>query len=246
MISWPIYVLTLPDAERRRALLIRSLFSMKLEHEIVFGIDGRQGLPNQWESEVDRSAASKTMGRYLSEGELACALSHREIYRKILLREQPGAIIFEDDAIIDTQFSTFVEEEHYLKAPLIMLDHSHARVSRPSATLMPGVVMRQLALPSCLTTAYSISATAAAALLKAASPVRAPADWPGDIVALGAVALEPRIVKHPDPTSGDSNLEADRKAIPQQQGKILRATNRWTDREHWRRWLIKRRSNRIS
>lgn len=244
--QWPIYVLSLPGSDARRALLIETLTKMRLDYEIVFGIDGREGLPSQWYEHVDRTTASRAQGRDLTDGELACALSHREIYRKIVSERLLGAVILEDDAVIGSRFVEFFTQQKYCKAPLMMLDHSHARVSGHASELMPGILMRRLALPSCLTTAYSISTDAALNLLNAASPVITPADWPGDIVALGAVVLDPRIADHPDPLSGNSNLEADRKAKPQHKGSLLRAFSRWTNTAHWRRWLIKRRSTRIS
>jgi glycosyl transferase family 25 len=219
---------------------------MRLNHEVVFGVDGRKGLPGRWQADVDRAAASRTQGRSLTDGELGCALSHREIYRRITTQKLPGAIVLEDDAVIGAQFTTFLERRLYLRAPLMMLDHSHARVADAGVELMTGVQMCRLTLPSCLTTAYSISAEAALVLLDAASPIRAPADWPGDIVALGAVALHPRIVSHPNPTSGKSHLHAERDAMPQNHGSFRRALYRWTSTAHWQRWLTKRRSTRIS
>lgn len=246
MTSWPIFVLSLPGEEARRAPLLQALADMGMSYEVFPGIDGRKGLPDRWQSDIDRTSASHEFGRDLTDGEFACALSHREIYRQIVTRGLPGAIVLEDDAIVGTQFVHFVEQSLYQSAALMMLDHSHARVAGPAFDLMPGIKMRRLTLPSCLTTAYSISTDAAQKLLEAASPVRCPADWPGDIVTLGAVALTPRIAEHPDPLNGSSHLHAGRSKMPRHSGNIQRAIQRWTSPAHWRRWLTKRRSTRIS
>ena len=246
MKSWPVFVLSLPGEEVRRAPLLQALAGMGVSYEVFPGIDGRTGLPDRWHGEIDRISASREIGRDLTDGEFACALSHREIYRQIGIRALPGAVVLEDDAIVGTQFAFFIEHKLYERAALMMLDHSHARVAGSASELMPGVGMRRLTLPSCLTTAYSISADAAQTLLKAASPVRSPADWPGDIVALGAVAMAPRIVDHPDPMTGGSHLNAVRSQMPRHRGSLERARQRWTSGAHWRRWCIKRRSTRIS
>lgn len=243
---WPIFILSLPGEEVRRAPLLQSLANMGISYELINGIDGRKGIPDRWNSEIDRASANHNFGRDLTDGEFACALSHREIYRQIGTRGLPGAVVLEDDAIVGTQFAAFVKQKLYQSAALMMLDHSHARVAGPSFDLMPGVEMRHLTLPSCLTTAYSISTDAAQTLLKAASPVCCPADWPGDIVSLGAVALSPRIVDHPDQLTGSSHLNAARSKMPMNSGSLQRTIQRLTSRAHWQRWLTKRRSTRIS
>ncbi|TGD41404.1 glycosyltransferase family 25 protein [Pseudotabrizicola sediminis] len=246
MKNWPIFILSLPGEEVRRAPLLQALADMGMSYEVISGIDGRKGIPDCWSSEIDRASASRNFGRDLTDGEFACALSHREIYRQIATRGLPGAIVLEDDAIVGPQFAAFVKQKLYKSATLVMLDHSHARVAGPSFDLMPGVRMQYLTLPSCLTTAYSISTDAAQTLLKAASPVYCPADWPGDIVSLRAVALSPRIVDHPDPLTGSSHLNAARSKMPMNTGSLQRTIRRLTSLSHWQRWLTKRRSTRIS
>lgn len=246
MQHWPIIVLSLPGEEARRAPLLQALTEMNLHHEVFLGVDGRDGLSDRWLTDIDRCWAYRNHERDLTDGEFACALSHREIYRLIGTRCLSGAIVLEDDAIVGRKFLTFVQQKHFLEAPLMMLDHSHARVIGPEKNLLHGLAYRKLSLPSCLTTAYSISANAACALLKHSAPIRNQADWPGDIVALGAVALNPRIVDHPDPVTGTSHLRAGREQMARRGGNIERTLRRFTSTAHWKRWLIKRRSTRIS
>ena len=112
--------------------------------------------------------------------------------------------------------------------------------------VMPGIVARRLSLTSCLTTAYSISANAAAALLDAGSPITNTADWPGDIVIQGAWELDPRIVDHQDPSIGVSHIRVERDKAPQRRGSLSRAVRRWSSLRYWHVWMIKRRSVRIS
>ncbi|WP_371056069.1 glycosyltransferase family 25 protein [Rhodosalinus sp. K401] len=243
---WPIVVLSLPGEEVRRRGLLTALARFALDYEVFIGVDGRNGLPACWERDIDRSAARFNIGRDLTDGEFACALSHREIYRKIERKGWQGAVVLEDDAIIDRRFADFVRGELFRRADLIMLDHSRAYVRGKGLDIMKGVTMRRLALPSYLTTGYSISAAGARSLLASSRPVSATADWPGDIVSLGAMALEPRIVDHPDKFTGTSHLRDARVKIVSDHGGKRGSAKRRRATTYWKRWLIKRLSSKIS
>lgn len=246
MSHWPIFVISLADAGARRASLLRSLDALGLEWELFEAVDGRRGLGPVWESLIDREGAAQAMGRPLTNGEFGCALSHRGICEIILQRGLAGVIVLEDDAIIGPDFERFVREELYHTAPLVMLDHSHARVSRFKRTTLPVGELRYLTLPSCLTTGYSVNASAAAELLKAATPVRMAADWPGDIVALGAAVITPQIVNHPPADTATSHLEGERNKFRPEGSSLQRFVKRWSNLSYWQRWLTKRLSIRVS
>lgn len=240
--DWPIFVLTLDGDDARRAGLTTMLEKLGLPYRLHFGVDGRQGLPSDVEGMVDRDGAFVKNGRELSDGEFACALSHRSIYQEVVKQKAPGAIVLEDDAIVDERLVEFIEMEGYEAANLVMLDHSHARVRGPGISLGGGSVGRVLSLASCLTTAYSISSEGCIALIAATSPLVDLADWPGDICQLGALALHPQIVTHPDASTGVSHLRDDRTKL----SKPHSPPRRFLELAFWRRWIIKRLSSRIS
>lgn len=246
MSHWPIFVISLADAGARRASLVAALDALGLEWELFEAVDGRRGLGPVWESIIDREGAKKAMGRPMTSGEFGCALSHRAIYEIIQKRGLEGAIVLEDDAIIGPDFERFVREEQYHTASLVMLDHSHARVSRFRRATLPVGELRYLTLPSCLTTGYSVTASAAAELLKAATPVRMTADWPGDIVSLGAAVIIPQIVNHPPADIATSHLEAERNQLQPEGSSLRRFAKRWSNLGYWQRWLTKRLSTRVS
>ncbi|MFY0624643.1 MAG: glycosyltransferase family 25 protein [Pelagimonas sp.] len=124
----------------------------------------------------------------MSDAEFACALSHQRIYRSIIANKWQGAIVLEDDAILDeSRFCNFLQQNSYQHSSLIMLDHSHARVPGEKIRLTKNIALLKLSLPSCLTTGYSISAKAAQHLIEAGTPLSDVADWPGDILELEAV-----------------------------------------------------------
>lgn len=241
---WPILVLTLEGDERRRAPLLDWLARQGLEYRLFFGVDGRRGLPDRWAAETDRAAARQTYGRDLTDGELACALSHREIYRWIEATGHPGAIVLEDDALPGPAFAAFLAARAHEELDLLMFDHSHARIWRHSRRHAGGQDLYRLSLPSCLTTAYAVSAHAAGRLDAANTPVRCQADWPGNIVAQGAMIVEPPIVGHPDGKTGVSHLRSAREgAAPREKSRGLA---RFSNRQFWKRWITKRLSRRVS
>lgn len=241
---WPILVLTLEGDERRRAPLLDWLARHGLSHRLFFGVDGRKGLAGRWAAETDRAAARQTYGRDLTDGELACALSHREIYRWIEETGNPGAIVLEDDALPGPDFAAFLASRAHERLDLLMFDHSHARIWRNSRQHAGGQDLYRLSLPSCLTTAYAISAGAAKRLAAANTPVRWQADWPGNIVALAAMVVVPPIVRHPDGKTGVSHLRSAREgASPRRKSPGLA---RFSNRLFWKRWITKRLSRRVS
>lgn len=72
-----------------------------LDVEFVNAIDGRL-LTEEEKQELFNYQKSKLLyGRVLNAGEVGCALSHRKIYETILKREDPYALVLEDD--IDIQ-----------------------------------------------------------------------------------------------------------------------------------------------
>lgn len=241
---WPILVLTLEGDEQRRAPLLDWLAQQGLDHRLFFGVDGRGGLPDRWADEIDRAAARKTYGRGLTDGEFACALSHREIYRWIGETGAPGAIVLEDDALPGPAFAAFLAARAHERLDLVMFDHSHARIWRGSRRHIGGQALYRLSLPSSLTTAYAVSAGAAGRLRAANTPVRWLADWPGNIVAQEAMVVVPPIVGHPDGQTGTSHLRSAREnAGPRRRWRGLA---RFADHRFWRRWITKRLSRRVS
>ena len=107
-----IFVLTLAGAEDRRGPLVKQLDDQRLSYELFFGIDGRSGLPAEYENLIDRQSAQENLGRPMSDPEFACAPSHNKIYHKIIEREISCAIILENDITISDQLVPFFYNPH--------------------------------------------------------------------------------------------------------------------------------------
>jgi len=198
-------VLTLePDRARRQPLLDR-LEELRLEHQLFFGVDGRQGLPAGYESMVDRSARIERTRRPMTDAEYACALSHLLLCRRIVESGLPRAIVLEDDALVGTALAAFARGELRIPGALVLLDHSKGSFRRRGRIRVgPDRVAHPIAVAPHLTTGYALTAVAARRFLERGLPVRQRADWPCAIDRMESYAVHPRIVDHVDPETGPS------------------------------------------
>lgn len=222
---------------------------MGLEAQVLTGVDGRDGLPVWAEAEVDRNAVwtwDNKRSDCLTDGELACALSHVRAYRKIVDEGLPGAIVFEDDAILSNAFKRFIDAFGYEAGQIVLLGHSNTCVRRfPKKRLCEGVVGHRLAASPVGAYGYSLSYVAAVHILEKATPVRARADWPCDISRLKSLAADPQIVLHPEDQAAQSLLDAGRRAS-RQKTKRPKSASRYISGTYWMRILRKRLGRRIA
>lgn len=238
----PIFVLTLPGAEARRAPLLARLEQLGLDHELLFGIDGRQSLPAEFEPQVDRTARVNRNRRPLTDGEYACALSHLSFCRVILARGLPRALLLEDDAIVGTALAALVRGEITVVGDLLTLDHWQGMVHRTGqVALGGGYTAHRVARMPFLSTGYVMSAAGARHFLAHALPVRMLPDWSCDISRMDSYMVHPRIVDHPDIATSESNLRDARKALEKTfPRKSPPRYTRWLTAEFWRRRIDKR------
>ena len=125
-----VIILSLEDAVERRAPLITGLETHDIPYEIWRAIDGRNGLPPEYETMIDRDAAREYLKRDMGNAEFACALSHHFIYLAVLERDLDMAVILEDDAIVDERFFRFLKTVQTPDCDLLLLDHMRALVRR--------------------------------------------------------------------------------------------------------------------
>lgn len=211
---WPIFVVSLSDAHERRESITRQFREHGLEFEFVDAVDGRNGLPAEYESKIDRAAARARMKRDLSDAEFACALSHQSIYERIVAGGGlPGAIVLEDDVILTDAFIEFIREGTFVDHNFIQMFYSGARrkilrksIRSRQATLAP------LSGNAYSTAGYALSASAAQYILSNSRPLAGTADWPCDLGPIRPMATIPRLLLHPERIAGQSSLQDARQA----------------------------------
>ncbi|MDO5706250.1 MAG: glycosyltransferase family 25 protein [Paracoccus sp. (in: a-proteobacteria)] len=212
MLDWPILVLTLRGDEARRQPLVDALTRIDLPYELFLGVDGRAGLPEEFHNLIDRDGALARRGKSMTDGEFACALSHRAMYQYILERGLPGAIILEDDAILEPGFAAFVRSGDYRLVPMVLMDFAFGRAIPFLRRKVCGGHLRKAAVQATVTTGYCVSESTARKLLSATTPVSQPADWPCNLYDLEAWLMVPRLVRHEAPGQRMSHLDRQRDA----------------------------------
>lgn len=192
----PVYILTLADAAERRQPLVDALNALGIAFTLWHGVDGRQGLPADYADMIDRAAARKKLRREMGDGEFACALSHHFIYRDIVEKGHPLALVLEDDARITPDLRNFLAQLDRDDFDLVLLDHQKARIiENGPLQFTSGQIAYRIIVQPYLTSAYIVSRQGALALAKNSLPISAPADWPYDISDLRTYAIDPRMVR---------------------------------------------------
>ena len=207
----PVFVVSLPDCIDRRASIQNSLDDLQIPFEFTNAIDGRNGLDSSYEPEVDRQGTERE-GPSMSDAEIACALSHIQVYRRIVQNDIDWALILEDDAIPTPDVRTFIGNRHYEDADLTQLHFNRTRVSRLGRKHLFGSYSSYLRtkFKSPSTAGYVISNRAAGHILKNGVPISQRADWPSCVEEFISEkqfrVVSPPIVKHPRKQDDDQSI----------------------------------------
>jgi glycosyl transferase family 25 len=171
-------VISLPDSPCRAGLVSR-LTALGLEYRIVDAIDGRSLSSNRLAEVYDIRRARKRLGRDMSAGEIGCALSHRLVYRAMLEEGLEGALVLEDDAILDDEFARIVRQIQHVpdKAELLLLRSVFGFVWRRPEFALGNHRLHAAATPLASAVAYYIRSSAARKILEI-SRIDHVADWP--------------------------------------------------------------------
>lgn len=236
---YPIFIISLDDAEQRRQPLLDQLAEQGLEWQVFPAVDARTGVPEEYEPLIDRENSYKRMRREMSNGEYGCALSHRSIYQKIVAEHLPGAVILEDDAILHPHFGDFLRAGDAASADMVIFDYLRASVSRwRDRTATHGVKLHQMYARSTRTTGYALSQKAAQKMLAATTPISHAADWPCDLYRVGAWVTFPKLIGRPDDEAVSSTIEGDRAQLYSK--AIRKSPLRYFKCEYWRKKIAKR------
>ena len=92
-------VINLPRAEARRRAMYRQFDALGIEFEIFNAIDWRDLGERDW-ALVDRKSRDMEGRRPLSDGMVACHLSHRKVLEGVVAGDDELAAIFEDDVTL--------------------------------------------------------------------------------------------------------------------------------------------------
>jgi len=99
-----VFVINLARSTERRASMEQQLSRLNLDYEIVEAVDGSQL------SYTDIMRETRPLNYALSCGEVGCALSHINVYRRIASEAIPMALILEDDALLNCESVVVMSE----------------------------------------------------------------------------------------------------------------------------------------
>jgi glycosyl transferase, family 25 len=107
----PIFVINMDDSPRRLETMAARLGELGLSFERLPAINGRL-----LSEEEKRRINPKRSWCYLQDSELGCYLSHLKAFREIAGRGIPRAIVMEDDALFEPDFSVWAQSDCPLPA----------------------------------------------------------------------------------------------------------------------------------
>ncbi len=119
------YIINLPRSRERRENILSECARFKLEAEVFPGVDGK----TLSESELRRLAFDLDRNP-LCKAEIGCALSHLSIYRDMIEKNIPIALILEDDSVFNFDPSTLLadlERQTTNRADVYLLTHRSNR-----------------------------------------------------------------------------------------------------------------------
>ncbi|WP_084596419.1 glycosyltransferase family 25 protein [Elioraea tepidiphila] len=93
-----IFVINLEHSEDRRDTILSRVQALGLFAEVFTAIDGRSLDLNN--CNYDGRKRRLFYGKDMTPGEIGCAQSHLAVYREIVRRDLPYALVLEDDAVL--------------------------------------------------------------------------------------------------------------------------------------------------
>jgi len=174
--TYPIYVINLKHASKRRKQIKRCLDKQSVDYTIVTAVDKRN-LPALSLDKYDPSLAKHYAKRELTQGEIACAMSHANIWSRIVELDQPYALVLEDDAIIDDDFWNLLNSiDKFPKNWGIFNFHSDSTNYKLHKNWIGKISLKKFDDKMNRTTAYLITKEAAIICLKYAYPIKKAVD----------------------------------------------------------------------
>jgi glycosyl transferase, family 25 len=105
----PIFVISLKSSENRRKNIADQFEKKNIAFEWFDAIEGKKISDTDLNDLVDLEAVKKSPG-WLTKGAIGCALSHFYVYKQIVEKHLPYAIVLEDDVVISNDFVPVVEK----------------------------------------------------------------------------------------------------------------------------------------
>lgn len=117
------FVINLPSDSARRAAISAQLEALNISFSVFSAVNGKQLGKEELERVYDRDRAIME-SHDLTSGEVGCALSHLGVYRLMVEKEIPHALILEDDAMLSDavpEVIRLLEQQYASDTPMVVL-----------------------------------------------------------------------------------------------------------------------------
>ena len=104
-----IYVISLKRLPERRKFMETHLSTLGLEAEFVEAVDGLELSEATIKANYNDQGRSYTDPQRMTPTEIACAWSHRNVYKRLIDSEEQYALVLEDDAALAPEIVPFLE-----------------------------------------------------------------------------------------------------------------------------------------
>lgn len=169
----PIFFINLDRSRERRSFMEQQLSDLHLHATRKVAVDGNQSHSFQ----RDRYSAIKAIsssGRELHPNEIACTLSHIEIYQELVAKQIPSALVLEDDVLLSTTLIETIKNIQNLPCDWELINFANDQAKEtPISTISIGKNIHPTNFDGWenRTGAYLIRLSAAEKLLKMGLPV---------------------------------------------------------------------------
>ncbi|MCX7049960.1 MAG: glycosyltransferase family 25 protein [Candidatus Sumerlaeota bacterium] len=218
------FIINIAKDTKRRHFISRQMDKLKLEHEYFNAIVGKDLTTAELRRSYNHSKAMRTQCRDLTPSEIGCALSHIGIYRLILARRLPMALILEDDTVLSDEINTILgclQECMHSEHPMLTLLSPVHGTKGAARALGSGHQMQPFS-SGFFTNGYVITAAGARALVKFLYPVGDVADCWRRLQRHGVIDLYAVT-----PPLALQNREAFGSITSAEIGKFLKGRARW-------------------
>lgn len=104
----PIFIINLKKDTAKKQHMEALCQQHGLSYQFTEAVYGEELKKEKLSEVYDKEESIRIIGRELTKGEIGCALSHINIYKHIVKKNIPQAIIFEDDIHIEDDFHSII------------------------------------------------------------------------------------------------------------------------------------------
>lgn len=175
-----IFVINLEKDVDRRDSIKKQLDKLNLPYEIIPGVYGKNLSADELTIDYNAKKAHRIHCRNLSLSEIGCALSHINLYKKIIEEQVSEALILEDDVILPNELPNLLqkieEHIHHNVPEVILLSPGKAKYKHKARRILTDCYSIYPYHNGYFTSSYIINQLAAISLSKELYPVHTVAD----------------------------------------------------------------------